>query len=229
MATTGKAIYSIGAVARILGVPTATLRAWEDRYGVVVPERGDGTQRLYSREELERLRFIKHQIDLGLSASDAHRLLEDQLTGLGGGGETGPEIPPVVLIAERDPYAAELAEYFLKTEGYDVCTALNADGARAMYEERSPQLVVLDLLISGGAGFRLCREFSDPDSAQVLAVSTLDSAQEALTNGASAFLQKPLEPLELVSMVRDLFRTSALTRTANPSLERTGMGLGIGN
>lgn len=221
MASPPRAIYSIGAVARMLGVPTATLRAWEDRYGVVVPERGEGTQRLYTREEVERLRFIKRHIDRGLSASDAHRLLEDELAGGRLGAEMDRDEPlrPLVLIAERDPYAAELSEYFLKTEGYDVCTAFDAGEAREIFNERSPQLVVLDLLMSGGAGFRLCREFSEDGSVQVLAVSTLDSADEALTSGASAFLHKPLEPLQLVSMIRDLLRTSALTRTAQAPLE----------
>ena len=129
-----------------------------------------------------------------------------------------------MLIAERDPYAAELSEYFLKTEGYDVCTALNAGEAWAMFDGRSPQLVVLDLLISGGAGFRLCREFSDGESVQVLAVSALDSAEEAVGNGASAFLQKPLDPLQLVSTVRDLLRTSALTRTPSTRSRRDQEG-----
>lgn len=230
MASAAKGIYSIGAVARMLGVPSATLRAWEERYGVVVPERSEGTQRLYTREEVERLRFVKRQIDLGLSASDAHRLLADELNGaaLGADGARGGEVRPLVLIAERDPYAAELAEYFLKTEGYEVCTALSAGEAEAMFDGRSPQLVVLDLLLSGGAGFRLCREFSDGGLVQVLAVSVLDSAEEALTNGASAFLQKPLEPLQLASIVRDLLRTSALTRTADPLPEGvSGIGIGI--
>lgn len=226
MPAPSKAIYSIGAVARMLGIPTATLRAWEERYGVVVPERGEGTQRLYTRQEVEQLRYVKRQIDDGLSAADAHRLLEDELSSGGlveGGDREGGQDPPLVLIAERDLYAAGVAEYLLKTEGYDVCIALNARGARTIFDERSPQLVILDLLISGGAGFRLCREFSEGGSVQVLAVSALDSAEEALDSGAGAFLQKPLEPLQLVSMVRDLFGTSALTRAAQPSIEE-GIG-----
>jgi len=77
-----------------------------------------------------------------------------------------------------------------------------------------PHVVVIDLLISGGAGFRLCREFSERGTVHLLAVSALDSADEALGGGASAFLQKPLEPLQLVSMVRDLLGTSALARQA---------------
>lgn len=221
MTANNRPIYSIGAVARMLDIPPATLRAWEERYQVVVPHRGDGTHRLYTREQVEQLRYIKGQIDVGMSASDAHRLLEDE-AGAGrptGGTAAGPS-RPLVLIAERDPYAAELAEYFLKTEGYDVCVALDANRARALFDERSPDIVVIDLLISGGAGFRLCREFSEAAQAHLLAVSALESAEEAMSAGASAFLGKPLEPLDMVSIVRDLLGTSALARTGHG--RRTG-------
>ena len=215
--TANRPIYSIGAVANMLDVPAATLRAWEERYGVVVPERGEGTHRLYTRDQVEQLRFVKGRIDGGLSAADAHRLLQDDLSAgrpaADAAREDGDETRTLVMIAERDPYAADLAEYLLRTEGYDVCIALDARRALALFEERSPQVVLVDLLISGGAGFRLCREFAERGQSHVLAVSALESADEALGGGASAFLQKPLEPLQLVSVVRDLLGTSALART----------------
>jgi len=209
-------VYSIGAVAQMLDVPASTLRAWEERYGVVIPTRSGGSQRLYSRNQLELLRFVKRQIESGMSAADAHRVLGQELelgrlpTETEGEKE---EQHPLILIAERDPYAAQLFAYFLRTEGYEVATALDAIQARLQFKERSPDLVVLDLLISGGAGFRLCRDFTARDGTRVLALSALDSAEEALQAGASAFLNKPMEPLRLVSTVRDLMGTSALARS----------------
>lgn len=212
--TANRPIYSIGAVAHMLDVPTATLRAWEERYGVVVPDRGEGTHRLYTREQVEQLRYVKGQIDAGMSAADAHRLLEDEVhaghSPVGGEPDHEGEIRPLVLIAERDPYAAELAEHFLKAAGYDVCVALDAGRAQVLFDERAPQIVVVDPLISGGAGFRLCRELSERNLVQLLAISALESAHEALGWGASAFLRKPLQPLQLVSTVRDLLGTRAL-------------------
>jgi DNA-binding transcriptional MerR regulator len=210
-----QAVYSIGAVAQMLGIPTSTLRAWEERYGVVSPERSRGAQRLYSRSQVEQLRFVKSQLESGMSAADAHRLLAQELEagGVPAVLEDDPSGPrPLILIAERDPYAADLAEYFLRTEGYEVCVAMDADQARASFMERSPDLVIIDLLISGGAGFRLCREFSQDGRTRLLAVSVLESADEAVRAGASVFLGKPLEPLRLVSAVRDLLGTSALAR-----------------
>jgi DNA-binding transcriptional MerR regulator len=210
-----QAVYSIGAVARMLDVPTSTLRAWEERYAVVTPRRSEGSQRLYSRAQVEQLRSIKSRIESGASAADAHRLLSQELTAARGpAGEGGPidETKPLVLLAERDSYAGGLAEYFLRTEGYEVAIATDAQQTRLHFEERSPDVVILDLLISGGAGFRLCAELAAKGTAQILAVSAIDSADEAVRLGAAAFLHKPLEPLMLASTVRDLLGTSALTR-----------------
>jgi DNA-binding transcriptional MerR regulator len=214
-----EALYSIGAVARMLDVPTSTLRAWEERYGVVTPERSHGSQRLYSRSQIEHLRFIKAQIDGGASAADAHRLLDQALRGgsVPVASRPPPDRRPLIMIAERDRYAADLAEYFLRTEGYEVCMALDARQATLLFQERSPEVIVLDLLISGGAGFRLCGEFAANGSAVVVAVASIDAAHEALLAGAAAFLHKPLEPLTLVSTIRDLLGTSALSREARPT------------
>ena len=55
----------------MLEVPPGTLRSWEDRYALVVPERGEGGHRLYSRDQLEQLRFVVAQMGTGVSAADA--------------------------------------------------------------------------------------------------------------------------------------------------------------
>lgn len=213
-------VYSIGAVARMLDIPASTLRAWEERYGGITPARSSGSQRLYSRAQVEQLRYLKSQIDAGVSAADAHRLLSQEL-GAGHVPLAPAEPQPeeggtLILIAEKDAYAADVAEYFLRTEGWEVATALDATQATLQFEERSPSIVVLDLLISGGAGFRLLGEFAKQARAQVIAVCAMDSADEALRLGAAAFLPKPLEPLALVSTVRDLLGKSALVGVRRP-------------
>ena len=206
-------IYSIGAVAKMLDIPGATLRAWEERYGAIVPHRSEGSQRLYSRAQVEQLRFVQAALERGLSAADAHRLLGQEIKA----GSADTDRRPLVLLAERDPYAAELAEYLLRTEGCEVRTAMDSRQAVDLFHEQEPALVVIDLLISGGAGFRLCREFSAAADVPILALSALESSSEALSSGASAFLHKPVESIHLVSVVRDLLGTSVLTRSVSHS------------
>src|ERR1700694_2407524 len=71
-------IYSIGAVARMLDIPTSTLRAWEERYSVITPLRSEGSERLYSQAQGERLGLSKARIEPGASAPDAPRLLPQE-------------------------------------------------------------------------------------------------------------------------------------------------------
>jgi len=207
----GRGVYSIGAVARMLGIAVATIRNWEERYGSIVPERSAGGHRLYSRDQMEQLRFVAAGVARGLSAADAHRLLAEQSEGghpLNDGRSGGPRL--LVLLAERDPVAADLAEFFLRTEGYDVSLALSVGDAEQQWLDSRPQLAIVELMISGGVGAELCRRLKQHDVGAVLAISVLQARDEALAAGADAFLQKPLDPLELVSTVKDLLGASAL-------------------
>jgi DNA-binding response OmpR family regulator len=78
-----------------------------------------------------------------------------------------------------------------------------------------PSLVVIDLLISGGGGLELCRQLKQRSDTPVLAISTLDTSDQALEAGADGFLQKPLDPLALVSAVKDLLGASAFLRPSS--------------
>ena len=208
-----RGVYSIGAVARMLEIAVATIRNWEERYGAIVPERSQGGHRLYSRDQIEQLRFIAAGVSRGLSAADAHRLLTEQ-------SEDGQPLANddrsgatrlLVLLAERDPVAADLAQFFLRTEGYEVHLALAVGDAEERWLESRPQLAIVELMISGGRGAELCRRLKQQhEGGAVLAISVLQARDEALAAGADAFLQKPLDPLEFVSTVKDLLGASAL-------------------
>jgi CheY-like chemotaxis protein len=195
----------------MLGIPAATIRTWETRYDVLEPERRPGGARRYTRDQLEQLAFVKSQIAAGVNVADAHRLLASHLEkGVGLIDPLGSVQRLLILLAERDTYAAELEEYFLKTEGYDVAIVHEAKEAETYALERRPDLVVVELLISGGAGADLCRRLREHGLSPILATSPLATELDALDSGADAFLKKPFEPLQLVSMVKDLIGASAL-------------------
>jgi DNA-binding transcriptional MerR regulator len=150
-------VYGIGAVERMLGISAATVRNWEERYGLVKPERSPGGHRLYTRTQVEQLRFVKDQVDGGVQPVEAHRLLGEWLE-RGGDLRSPEEREPasriLILLAERDPYAAEFAEFFLHTEGYDVALALDVDDAERKFEQLSPQLAVSNCLSLAGPARR---------------------------------------------------------------------------
>jgi DNA-binding transcriptional MerR regulator len=204
-------VYSIGAVVKMLGVPAQTLRSWEERYHQVVPARSAGGQRIYSRDQVDQLRFIVEELDRGMAPSDAHRLLEVR-SRFPTEPRAGADEQITILLAERDPFSAELSEYLLRTEGYATRIALDANTARKILEEEPPSLVVIDLLISGGSGQELCQLAHQRVSIPVVVVSAIDTRDLALRSGADAFLLKPHDPLQFVSTIRDLLGTSAYLR-----------------
>ena len=63
--------YRIKTVAELIGVPRATLLAWERRYSVVTPERHNNGYRAYSEEDVAVLRAVKSLVDRGLKVSEA--------------------------------------------------------------------------------------------------------------------------------------------------------------
>jgi DNA-binding transcriptional MerR regulator len=58
-------VHRSGAVARMLGMPVATLRVWERRYGLTQPAMSPSGRRLYSAEDVRRLALVKQLADLG--------------------------------------------------------------------------------------------------------------------------------------------------------------------
>jgi DNA-binding transcriptional MerR regulator len=66
---TSEAIFNIGAVARMTGIPVTTLHAWERRYGFPHSSgRTPGGHRLYSEKDVSLLHSVKAQIQQGISA-----------------------------------------------------------------------------------------------------------------------------------------------------------------
>jgi DNA-binding transcriptional MerR regulator len=197
-------VYSIGAVARMLGIETTTLRAWEERYGIVVPARSGGGQRLYSRDQIEQLGFVLRRMEDGATAADAHRLLADQLDVAPDPHDGRAQV--LVLVVDRDRFAAELCEDFVRREGHDVFVAATNVDARRAFDALRPNLLVIELLMPGG--FDLCRDLARHGTAPVLALSTLAISEDAQAADSSGFLQKPLDYLLFVATVRELLGSS---------------------
>ena len=68
-------LFFISSAARMLGMHPQTLRKYE-RLGLIQPTRTIGSMRLYSRDELERLKLIKRLVDdAGINLAGVQRLL----------------------------------------------------------------------------------------------------------------------------------------------------------
>lgn len=72
-------LYKIGAISRLTGIPTVTIRMWERRYHLVTPQRTEAGGRLYTQEDLQRLGLIKQAVDAGHAISTVANLSTDEI------------------------------------------------------------------------------------------------------------------------------------------------------
>lgn len=72
-------LYKIGAVSKITGINIPTLRSWENKFDIVTPTRVNGTQRGYTKQDLDKLVLIQALIDSGDSISSLRGLSLEHL------------------------------------------------------------------------------------------------------------------------------------------------------
>ncbi len=72
--------FTIKTVTTQTGIRAVTIRAWENRYGLLKPQRSQNRYRLYSERDVAILRWVKSQVDQGISISNVVRDLKAMLT-----------------------------------------------------------------------------------------------------------------------------------------------------
>lgn len=71
--------YNIGVVVRRTNIHPETLRVWERRYELIVPDRSDTGRRLYSEGDIRKLQLVKQLTELGHGVSSLAKLSFDEL------------------------------------------------------------------------------------------------------------------------------------------------------
>ncbi|MED4282745.1 MerR family transcriptional regulator [Priestia megaterium] len=87
MAHEGK--YNIKAISNMVGIQPGTLRAWERRYQILNPVRNDSGHRLYTEEDLRKLKWLTEKVSGGFTISQAVSLLETESNTVGTFEEEG--------------------------------------------------------------------------------------------------------------------------------------------
>ncbi len=115
-----------------------------------------------------------------------------------------------ILIVDDDPDMRLALHVRLKANNYEVIFASDGITSIAEAREHMPDLIILDLGLPAGDGFRVLELLKANDSLSlipVIVVSARDrntSMDRALKAGAKAFLQKPVRNTELLSVIRQV-------------------------
>lgn len=114
-------------------------------------------------------------------------------------------MPKQILVIDDDEGILDGFQAMLEAEGYEVITCPNGEYLPSFSSKRYPDLILLDVLLSGQDGRKLCKQLkSQPDTKSIpviimsAALNIEESAREALAND---FLGKPFDMDEVLQMI----------------------------
>ncbi|MDD6012081.1 MAG: response regulator transcription factor [Oscillospiraceae bacterium] len=117
-----------------------------------------------------------------------------------------------ILVVDDDLNICELLRLYLTKEGYNVVIANDGMSAVSMFQEESPQLVLLDIMLPKLDGWQVCREirkFSEVPIIMLTAKGEVFDRVLGLELGADDYVVKPFDTKEIVARIKAVLRRSA--------------------
>jgi len=122
----------------------------------------------------------------------------------------------VLVVDDADDYAAILADV-LRPHGIEVIPAASVEQAMTLLQTEHIDLVVTDLCLPGASGIDLTRQLRLRDELLPIILVTgsgsVHHAVEALKEGANDYLQKPVDPIRLIALVKELLNSDGAKET----------------
>jgi DNA-binding transcriptional MerR regulator len=200
-------------VAKLTGISTDTIRAWERRYGVVQPNRGENNNRCYSEEHVSKLISVKRLVDAGQAIGTICKL-SDQALQARTRGILGPSRQPAVGTLKKWTVISVQQPSWLKAcvqaqPGIEASWISNLESFSAADEE----FVIIDIPSLSEMKEKLVLRMLPNDLASRCLVVYKFASRTQLRSLASKgirLLKGPLEPFALVNLLRGNGQTEAL-------------------
>lgn len=115
-----------------------------------------------------------------------------------------------ILVVDDNPENLKLARLLLKTEGYQVSMAGDADEAMASIARERPKLILMDVQLPGMDGLELTSRIKrDPETRDILVIAVTAYAmkgdeERATAAGCDGYASKPIDTQELPKLIRRL-------------------------
>jgi two-component system OmpR family response regulator len=116
-----------------------------------------------------------------------------------------------ILLIDDDDDVREFLTIFLENKGFDIIEAENGRKAKAIIDEKKPDLVISDLLLPGEHGLEVIKYIKDKYFLPVIAISgiydELELAKDIEEMYIDGFLKKPIDAVVLTDMINKIFNT----------------------
>lgn len=138
------------------------------------------------------------------------------------------QIKAKILVLDDEPDILEIVGYNLRSEGYEVKTALSGQEGIAIAKDFSPDLILLDVMMPGMDGMETCDalrkdpQFKDTIIAFLTARGEDYSQVAGFEVGADDYITKPVKPKVLVSRLKALLRRRPTAQKDDQHLVRLG-------
>ena len=118
-----------------------------------------------------------------------------------------------ILVVDDEPEIRSSVRDILEDEGFTVAVAENATEARQQRQDKTPDLVLLDIWMPGEDGVSLLKEWKEQDSLSFPVVmmsghGTVETAVEATRLGAFDFIEKPLSLAKLLRVTNQALQSA---------------------
>ena len=114
-----------------------------------------------------------------------------------------------ILVVDDELNICELLKLYLENEGYTVFTANDGQAAVTAFQQKAPDLVLLDIMLPKMDGWQVCREIRKTSSAPIIMLTakgeTFDKVL-GLELGADDYVVKPFDAKEVVARVKAVLR-----------------------
>lgn len=117
--------------------------------------------------------------------------------------------PEPILVVDDEPRILDIVCAYLEKEGYPTLRATNGKEALRLFEEASPALVILDLMLPDMTGEEICRQIRQRQTTPILMLTAKvdrDAIVQGLNLGADDYVTKPFDGKILVARVKALLR-----------------------
>lgn len=114
-----------------------------------------------------------------------------------------------ILIVEDEDSFSDPLSYLLTKEGYDVMVAADGNSALNIFQEKSADLILLDLMLPGLSGTEVCRQLRSNSNVPVIMLTAKDSEIDKVVGlelGADDYVTKPYSSRELLARIKAVLR-----------------------
>ncbi len=118
---------------------------------------------------------------------------------------------PRILLVDDEAFILKALEFLMEQQGYEIRTASSGEEGIQIWKEFNPELIILDVMMSGMNGFEVAQSIRNSNNCSDVKIIFLtakgsgEDKMEGYGSGGDVYITKPFDNDELVNVVNEFF------------------------